>query len=110
MFFDGWEKESKGATLSPELLWEYRLDNFDWSVMQRLVVQRVIERGCMKDYYAIFKIYGGVDKVREIIKTIPSLSPIDMNFVCIVFHLKKEELKCYTWRQLRLERLSSCRN
>ena len=37
----------------------------------------------------------------------PSLSPRDMNFVCVVFNLKKEELKCYTRKLLRDRLLNS---
>ena len=44
---------------------------------------------------------------REIIKEVPSLSPRDMNFVCVVFNLKKEELKCYTRKLLRDRLLNS---
>lgn len=55
-------------------------------------------------YYTGFNLYGGIEGFREIIKEIPFLSPRDMNFACIVFDLKKEDLKCYT-RKLSRERL-----
>ena len=60
-----------------------------------------------KDFYAAFKLYGGIEGFREIIKEVPSLSPRDMNFVCVVFNLKKEELKCYTRKLLRDRLLNS---
>lgn len=41
-----------------------------------------------------------------IVIEIPSLSARDMNFVCTVFNLKKEELRCYTRKQSRLEHLN----
>lgn len=101
MFFSNWKQKSKDAYISPSLLWEYDLSNFDWYGMRTVVVQRVIERGWMKDFYAAIKLYGGLDNFRDIIKEIPFLSDIDMAFVCNVFNLKKEELKCYTRNQLR---------
>lgn len=106
MLFDDWETQQTDG-ISKTLLWEYDLSTFDWQQMKRLVVQRVVERGWFKDYYAALKLYGGVDNVREIIKEIPVLSDRDMNFVCAYFNLKKEELKCYTWKQSREERLLS---
>ena len=106
MIFDDWrEKDIKN--ISRSLLWEYDLNNFDWNDMKVVVMQRVIERGWMDDFYAAINIYGGIDKVREIIKNIPVLSEKDMNFVCAIFKLKKEDLKCYTRKQLREQLLSS---
>lgn len=90
--------------MSKTLLWEYDLTRFDWQRFRTLVMQRVVERGTMEDFYAAIRLYGGIGTVREIIKDIPALSDIDMSFVCSVFGLKKEELRCYT-RKLSRERL-----
>ena len=100
--FDEYKRHSAQSSISPSLLWEYDLTHFDWWKSRKIVVQRVIERGWLKDFYAAFNLYGGIDGFREIIKEIPSLSARDMNFVCIAFNLKKEELKCYT-RELSRE-------
>lgn len=107
MFFDDWQEKGKEQDISGSLLWEYDLSAFDWNDMRTLVLQRVIERGWKKDFYAAINKYGGLDNVREIIKEIPSLSPIDISFVCAVFKLKKEELRCYTRIQLREKLLNS---
>lgn len=107
MFFSDWEEKSKNAQISNSLLWEYDLSSFDWYGMRTVVVQRVIERGWLKDFYAAIKLYGGLDNFREIIKDIPVLSNIDMVFVCNIFHLKKEELRCYTKKQSRERFLNS---
>ena len=99
-------KDNKGRnTVSPTLLWEYDLTHFDWQRSRKIVVQRIIERGWLKDYFAAFDLYGGIEGFREIIKEVPSLSARDMNFVCTVFNLKKEELRCYTRKLSRLEHL-----
>lgn len=92
-----------GHSLNPALLWEYDLRNFDWQASRTLVAQRVVELGCPEDYYAAFDIYGGIDEFRETIKEIPYLSPIDINFVCLTFKLKKEELRCCKHRPLSQE-------
>lgn len=107
MFFSDWEQKSKDAKVSESLLWEYDLSRFDWYDMRTVVVQRVIERGWLNDFYAAIKLYGGLDSFREIIKNIPVLSDIDIAFVCNVFNLNKEELKCYTRRRSRERLLDS---
>jgi len=56
--------------------------------MRNVVVQRVIERGRMDDYYAVLNRYG-LKEVKETIKQIPYLNMRDISFVCSVFDLKK---------------------
>lgn len=104
--FDDYKKYGP-CSVSPSLLWEYDLSNFDWWKSRKIVVQRILERGWLEDYYAGFNLYGGIEGFREIIKEIPFLSPRDMNFACIVFDLKKEDLKCYTRELLREQLLNS---
>ena len=98
MYFDNWQ-EQQPCTVTPSLLWEYNMNEFDWNTMRVVVVQRVIERGWLNDFYAILQLYGGVENIRQIIREIPKLSDKDIAFVCAFFGLKKEELKCCTPKQ-----------
>lgn len=104
--FDDYKKYG-ACSVSPSLLWEYDLSDFDWWKSRKIVVQRILERGWLEDYYAGFNLYGGIEGFREIIKEVPFLSPRDMNFACIVFDLKKEDLKCYIRKLLREQLLNS---
>lgn len=107
LFFDDWKEKSKGAEISTTLLWEYDLTHFDWQEMSTVVIQRIIERGWMKDFYAAIRLYGGIENVKKIIRNIPVLSEKDMNFVCAAFGLEKKDLKCYTRKLLREKLLNS---
>ncbi|MDR0294778.1 MAG: hypothetical protein LBH91_01095 [Prevotellaceae bacterium] len=104
-----WEKKVKpNAQLPKKLFWDVDWANFDLQKNKKLVVQRVIEYGLPEDYYTLFKLYGGVSGVREIIKEIPCFRyPRDISFVCMTFNLKKEDLECYKRQQLRKERMNS---
>ena len=88
----------RNAEVRPSLLWEYDLEKFDWQQMRNEVVQRVLERGRMDDFYAILNLYG-VEGVKAALREIPYMNDKDMNFVCVAFDLRKEELKCYTKKQ-----------
>src|SRR5665647_349098 len=93
MFFKDYKKHPE-ATVRQTLLWEYDMEQFDWQNMRTVVVQRVIERGRMQDFYAILNLYG-LKGVKEAIKSIPYLNPKDQTFVCNIFGIKKEALACY---------------
>ncbi len=80
------------------MLWEFDLEKFDWQKMRNEVVQRVLERGRMDDFYAILNLYG-VEGVKAALREIPYMNDKDMNFACVAFDLRKEELKCYTRKQ-----------
>lgn len=91
--------------ISPSLLWDQDMRTFDWQASKVVVVQRVVERGNAGDFLAAFDLYGGEEGFREVIKQVPYLSDIDINFVCIFFNLRREELLCCTRRQLRAQHL-----
>lgn len=97
MFFDNY-KSHQDAQVRKSLLWEYDLDRFNWDGLRTIVVQRVVERGRMNDFYAILNRYG-LKGVLEAIMQISYLNPKDISFVCSVFNLKKEDLKCFTKQQ-----------
>lgn len=105
MFFDNY-KSHQNDQLRKSLLWEYNLDQFNWDNMRILVVQRVIERGRMSDFYAILNLYG-LAGVKEAIKQISYLNPKDLSFVCSVFNLKKEDLRCYKNQQSMVQHWNS---
>lgn len=105
MFFDNY-KSHQEAQVRKSLLWEYDMDRFNWDSLRTIVVQRVVERGRMNDFYAILNLYG-LKGVQESIKQISYLNPKDISFVCSVFNLKKEDLKCFTKQQSTLQHWNS---
>ncbi|MCX6307784.1 MAG: hypothetical protein NTY32_02760 [Bacteroidia bacterium] len=105
MFFKDF-KEHPEATVRHTLLWEYDMERFDWQNMRTVVVQRVIERGQMQDFYAILNLYG-LKGVKETIKKIPFLNPKDQSFVCNIFNIKKESLACYRKTQSQQQHWNS---
>lgn len=105
MFFEKY-KLHPNAKIRKSLLWEYETDKIDWHQMRNIIVQRVIERGRMNDFYAILNMYG-LQGVTEAIKQIHFLNSKDLAFVCSVFDIKKEGLKCYTKKQLKNQLWSS---
>ncbi len=95
MFFEDWNTNNKyaNAKISPSLLWEYDLNTFDWNNMRRIVVERVIKLGNMADYYAAIRLYGGLDKFKQIIRDeVVGLNNADISLVSNVFGLEAKSL------------------
>lgn len=105
MLFEDY-KMHPDAHVRQSLLWEFDLGRFDWQTMRDTVVQRVMERGRMDDFYAILNLYGE-EGVKAALKAIPYMSDKNMNFACVTFNLRKEELKCYTKKQSATQHWSS---
>ena len=99
-------KKHPDAVFSPNLFWEYDMSLFDWQKMAVVVAQRVVERGCPDDFFAAINLYG-LNGFVNAIKEIPYLNNRDINYVCLKFHLKKEDLKCYTRKQSRQQHWNS---
>ena len=96
-------KDERGRhLLNQGLLWEYRLEDFDWQKYRRVVAERVISMGRLSDWYAAFDLYGGIRGFRKIARDeVVDISPRDLNFVCHALNIKKEDTRCYKQAQLR---------
>jgi len=108
MFQDWQEKIKENPQISRHLLWDVDQSAIDWFAMRKFIVRRVIERGGMNDFYAMFRLYGGIEGVKNIIRELPvALSARDEALVLTLFDLKKEELQCYERRRSRDAYLNS---
>ena len=52
--FDDYIRNKGCCKVSKTLLWDYDLTQFDWQRSRKVVVQRIIERGWLRDYFAAF--------------------------------------------------------
>lgn len=96
-------KQEKGQhRINQGLLWEYRLEEFDWQKYRRVVVERVISMGRLSDWYAAFDLYGGLRGFRRIARDeVSDLSPRDLDFMCRALNIDKTQTRCYKQAQLR---------
>ena len=90
------------------LLWDYRVEGFDWQKYRKTVVERVIAMGRLSDWYAAFDLYGGIRGFRKIAREeVVDLSPRDLDFMCRALNIDKTKTKCYKQKQLREQHLNS---
>ena len=106
--FASYANEKGQHRFNQGLLWEYRMDDFDWQKYRKTVVERVITLGRLSDWYAAFDLYGGIRGFRKIARDeVVDLSERDLDFMCMALNIDKKETKCYKQIQLREKLLNS---
>lgn len=100
--FQTYAEEKGKHQVNSGLLWEYRMEDFDWQRYRRVVAERVIALGRLFDWYGAFDLYGGIRGFRKIARDeVVDLSPRDLDFMCRALNIEKSETKCYKQAQLR---------
>lgn len=90
----------KRPDLPKVLFWEFDYGKMDWKRSYRTIMERVLDKGSLKDWEEMIRFYGRENVVNALINDITYLSDMTMNAVCEYFQLSKEKLKCYTKKQL----------
>ena len=84
--------------LSPHLFWDIDKEQFDAERNSTQLIQRVLEYGELDDWYTV-RDYYGLDRIARDCKTLRTLRPEALSFICVVTDTKKEDYRCYTFRQ-----------
>lgn len=99
------EGEQTDAGLKPNLpkhlFWDQRYNEMDWVGGYRSIIARVIERGNADDWQEMLRFYGQSKITNALLHEIKYLPDFSIEDVCNYFNLRKEELLCYTRKQLR---------
>lgn len=83
------------------LFWDFDFDKIDWARSYRTVMERVFDKGASGDWDEMIRFYGRENVISALRNEITYLSDMTMDAVCEYFQLGKEELKCYTKKQLK---------
>jgi len=85
--------------LNPVYFWDVDFSKLELGKNKRLIIERIINFGNLKDLKYIIDNYGK----NEIISTLCNLNYLDnrtLNFYSIYFKIPKKKFKCYTKKQL----------
>lgn len=80
------------------MFWDTRMEDIDVDEHARFVIHRVITKGDMSDWYRIKAYYGMTFMEKEILE-MRHLDAKTLNLFCMLFKRKKEDFRCYTWKQ-----------
>lgn len=84
--------------LSAHLLWDVDKEKFDIDAYPAWTIQRVLEYGDTPDWHFILSHFG-IDRIAELCKTLRTLDPRALSFICLMSNTKKEDYRCYNTRQ-----------
>lgn len=86
------------AQFSPNLFWDVAPSHFDAEQCPAQVIERVLERGEWSDWKLILSYYG-LNRIAAVCKTLRTLSPKALSFICCVTNTSKEEYRCFHFAQ-----------
>ncbi len=73
------EKTKVKPEIRTSLLWEYDLDTFNWVRSYKIVIERVIQRGDLKDWQEMYHFYSH-EKILETVDWSKQLDQRDKDF------------------------------
>ena len=83
------------------LFWDVDQSTIDLKKNARFVIQRVIQRGSLKEWSSI-KAFYGIDVVKKEILAMRSLDKKTLNFFSTYFNLHKNTFRCFSIQQSTL--------
>ncbi len=84
--------------LSKTLFWDTDISQIDYDKNARHIIERVLQRGMLSDWFEI-KNYYGLDRIKNEILQIRYLDKVSLNFCSKYFQIPKEQFKCYNTEQ-----------
>ena len=84
--------------LSPVLFWDMDKSLLNTESHSAGLVQRVLEYGTLQDW-RLTRDYYGLARIVDICKQLRTLDPMALSFICAISDTKKEDYRCYQFRQ-----------
>lgn len=82
------------SQLSPHLFWDIDINDFDAERNSAQLIQRVLECGELNDWKLVYSFYG-LERIVSDCKSLRTLNPKALSFVCAISDTKKEDYRCY---------------
>jgi len=83
----------KTIKLNPALFWDVEFSEIDYEKNARQVIERVLTRGSLNDWYEINSYYG-FKRIKSEIINIRYLDKLTLNFYSKYFNTPKNQFKC----------------
>lgn len=82
------------ANFSSNLFWDTDEATIDTEKNVRFIVERVLSRGRLVDWFALVKLYG-LERIKKESMKIRYLDQVTLNFCSTMFNVPKSKFRCY---------------
>lgn len=89
------ERIESPPKIRPFLLWDIKIEKFDFTVNRQLVIERACSLGNLSDFKEIVRFYG-LDIIKEVLIKSASLDPKSLTFFSQIFNIPLNKFKCYS--------------
>ncbi len=86
------------SQLSPVLFWDMDTAHIDTERYAAGLIQRVLEHGTLQDW-RLTRDYYGMERIVAECKRMRTLDVMALSFICAMSDTKKEDYRCYHFRQ-----------
>jgi len=76
---------------SKYLFWDTAIGNIDLQKNKRYIIERVVSRGFLQDFYMLTKLYSK-EEIKEALRKSRELDPKTINFCSYYFNIPKSEM------------------
>lgn len=83
------------AQLTPSLFWDVEMETIDPEKHRKFIINRVLGRGRMFDWF-LLRDYYTLEVIVEVAKKVRTLDPKTLAFIACVGNTVKEEFRCYS--------------
>lgn len=80
------------------LFWDVDKSQIDLDKYPGHVIQRVLEYGEMGDWRIVLSYYG-IEKIVDCCRSLRTLDPRALSFICCISNTEKETYRCYNFAQ-----------
>ncbi len=91
-------KNNISSSFSPNLFWDINEDTLDRDQHARFIIERVITRGRLRDWFTLVRLYG-LEWIKKEVLQIRYLDPVTLQFCSNLFNVPKSDFRCYTQPQ-----------
>lgn len=89
---------AKQPNFSQHLFWDVDVSKLDFDKSTRYIIERVVTRGALPDWYQLLNYYGK-EKIKDTCSKLKYLDNITLSFLSCFFNLPKENFRCYKLKQ-----------
>ena len=83
---------------SNNLFWDIEETELDTEKNRRFIIERVLSRGKISDWWALIQLYS-LDTIKKEVVQIRYLDKVTLNFCSTFFHIPKTQFRCYNQPQ-----------